>query len=232
MDEYRGRKSLDLELLDVETKINVLYRLVNTAFNESMDALYEKDLSLSKKIIEEDKKINELSSEIESLAINVIRNQTPVATDIRKLTSHIFVAQELERIGDYLRGISRINTKIGREPFVTKFEKIPKMEKVAKEMLKMSMKSYLNEKESSGAVETSKEIFSRDDEIDNLNTQVQQDLIKRMSKNSKIVKQGNYIIWVAHNLERISDRSTNIAERTLYVLTGDSSLLIDHDLDE
>ena len=58
MDEYRGRKSLDLELLDVETKINVLYRLVNTAFNESMDALYEKDLSLSKKIIEEDKKIN------------------------------------------------------------------------------------------------------------------------------------------------------------------------------
>ena len=174
MDEYRGRKSLDLELLDVETKINVLYRLVNTAFNESMDALYEKDLSLSKKIIEEDKKINELSSEIESLAINVIRNQTPVATDIRKLTSHIFVAQELERIGDYLRGISRINTKIGKEPFITKFEKIPKMEKVAKEMLKMSMKSYLNEKESSGAVETSKEIFSRDDEIDNLNTQVQQ----------------------------------------------------------
>ena len=232
MDEYRGRKSLDLELLDVETKINVLYRLVNTAFNESMDALYEKDLSLSKKIIEEDKKINELSSEIENLAINVIRNQTPVATDIRKLTSHIFVAQELERIGDYLRGISRINTKIGREPFVTKFEKIPKMEKVAKEMLKMSMKSYLNEKESSGAVETSKEIFSRDDEIDNLNTQVQQDLIRRMSKNSKIVKQGTYIIWVAHNLERISDRSTNIAERTLYVLTGDSSSLFDHDLDE
>ena len=164
MDDYRGRKSLDLELLDVETKINVLYRLVNTAFIESMDAFYEKDLSLSKKIIEEDKKINELSSDIENLAINVIRNQTPVATDIRKLTSHIFVAQELERIGDYLRGISRINTKIGKEPFITKFEKIPKMEKVAKEMLKMSMKSYLNEKEADGAVETSKEIFSRDDE--------------------------------------------------------------------
>ena len=106
------------------------------------------------------------------------------------------------------------------------------MENVAKEMLKMSMKSYLNEKEADGAVETSREIFSRDDEIDNLNTQVQQDLIKRMSKNSKIVKQGTYIIWVAHNLERISDRSTNIAERTLYVLTGDSSSLIDHDLDE
>ena len=132
MDEYRGRKSLDLELLDVETKINVLYRLVNTAFNESMDALYEKDLSLSKKIIEEDKKINELSSEIENLAINVIRNQTPVATDIRKLTSHIFVAQELERIGDYLRGISRINTKIGKSHLLQSLKKSQKWKRLQK----------------------------------------------------------------------------------------------------
>ncbi|MBK65603.1 MAG: phosphate transport system regulatory protein PhoU [Chloroflexi bacterium] len=231
MDEYRGRKSLDLELLEVETKINVLYRLVKTAFNDCMESFYEKDLALSKKVIEEDEKINVLSKEIENLSILVIRNQTPIASDIRKLTSHIFVTQELERIGDYLRGISRINLKIGQEPFITKFEKIPKMEKVAKEMLKRSMKSFLNEKEEKGAIETARKIFTQDDEIDNLNTQVQQDLIKRMSKDSKLVKQGTYIIWVAHNLERISDRSTNIAERTLYVLTGDSSAIIDHDLD-
>lgn len=231
MDEYRGRKSLDLELLEVETKINVLYRLVKTAFNDCMESFYEKDLALSKKVIEEDEKINVLSKEIENLSILVIRNQTPIASDIRKLTSHIFVTQELERIGDYLRGISRINLKIGQEPFITKFEKIPKMEKVAKAMLKTSMKSFLNEKEEKGAIETAKKIFTQDDEIDNLNTQVQQDLIKRMSKDSKLVKQGTYIIWVAHNLERISDRSTNIAERTLYVLTGDSSALINHDLD-
>ena len=102
MNEYRGRKSLDLDLLEVETKINVLFRLVNSAFNDCMESFYEKDLILSKKIIEEDKNINQLSNEVESLAVNVIRNQTPVATDIRKLTSHIFVAQELERIGDYL----------------------------------------------------------------------------------------------------------------------------------
>ncbi len=231
MDEYRGRKSLDLELLEVETKINVLYRLVKTAFNDCMESFYEKDLALSKKVIEEDEKINVLSKEIENLSILVIRNQTPIASDIRKLTSHIFVTQELERIGDYLRGISRINLKIGQEPFITKFEKIPKMEKVAKEMLKRSMKSFLNEKEEKGAIETARKIFTQDDEIDNLNTQVQQDLIKRMSKDSNLVKQGTYIIWVAHNLERISDRSTNIAERTLYVLTGDSSAIIDHDLD-
>ena len=85
MDEYRGRKSLDLELLEVETKINVLYRLVKTAFNDCMESFYEKDLALSKKVIEEDEKINVLSKEIENLSILVIRNQTPIASDIRKL---------------------------------------------------------------------------------------------------------------------------------------------------
>ena len=82
MDEYRGRKSLDLELLEVETKINVLYRLVKTAFNDCMESFYEKDLALSKKVIEEDEKINVLSKEIENLSILVIRNQTPIALSL------------------------------------------------------------------------------------------------------------------------------------------------------
>ena len=67
MNEYRGRKSLDLDLLEVETKINVLFRLVNSAFNDCMESFYEKDLILSKKIIEEDKNINQLSNEVELL---------------------------------------------------------------------------------------------------------------------------------------------------------------------
>ena len=109
-----------LTILSTELKDPTGYGRVKKNENGlAISIVEEKDAS------EEDKKINELSSDIENLAINVIRNQTPVATDIRKLTSHIFVAQELERIGDYLRGISRINLKIGDEPFITKFEKIP-----------------------------------------------------------------------------------------------------------
>ena len=65
-----------------------------------------------------------------------------------------------------------------------------------------------------------------------INYQVQNDLIKRMSRDSKLVEQGTYIIWVAHNLERISDRANNIAERTIYVITGDSGAIVPYELEE
>jgi len=82
------------------------------------------------------------------------------------------------------------------------------------------------------AIKAAKSIFSQDDEIDHLNSQVQTDLIKRMSRDSKLVEQGTYIIWVAHNLERISDRANNIAERTIYVITGDSGAILPYELEE
>ena len=73
--------------------------------------------------------------------------------------------------------------------------------------------------------------MAQDDEMDYLNSQVQRDLIKRMSKDANLVKQGTFLIWISHNLERIADRSTDIAERTLYVISGDSNAVINYDLD-
>ena len=218
MSNYHGRKSLDLGLLEIETKTNALNLKVLEAFNETFNSFYEKDLEKSKEIIEKDKFINQFAVEIENKSIDVIRRETPLASDMRKLTSYMFVAQELE--------------KIGKEPFITKFEKIPKMEAIAKNMLKDSIKLFSNFPEEKKAMKDAKNIFSQDDEIDHLNSQVQNDLIKKMSRNSKLVEQGTYIIWVAHNLERISDRANNIAERTIYVVTGDSAAIFSYELDE
>ena len=106
------------------------------------------------------------------------------------------------------------------------------MEAIAKNMLKDSIKLFSNFPEEKKAMKDAKNIFSQDNEIDHLNSQVQNDLIKRMSRNSKLVEQGTYIIWVAHNLERISDRANNIAERTIYVVTGDSAAIFSYELDE
>ena len=232
MSNYHGRKSLDLGLLEIETKTNALNLKVLEAFKETFASFYEKDLEKSKEVIKKDIFINQFAIEIENNSIDVIRRETPLASDMRKLTSYMFVAQELERIGDYLSGICKINLKIGNEPFITKFEKIPKMEAIAKNMLKDSIKLFSNFPEEKKAIKDAKNIFSQDDEIDHLNSQVQNDLIKRMSRNSKLVEQGTYIIWVAHNLERISDRANNIAERTIYVVTGDSSAIFSYELDE
>ena len=228
MANYHGRKSLDLGLLEIETKINALDLKILEVFEDTFTSFYEKDLEKSKKVIKNDYLINKSSLEIENNSIEVIRRETPLASDMRKLTSYMFVSQELERIGDYLSGIC----KIGKEPFITKFEKIPKMEAIAKNMLKDSIKLFSNVPEEKKAIKAARKIFSQDDEIDYLNYQVQNDLIKRMSRDSKLVEQGTYIIWVAHNLERISDRANNIAERTIYVITGDSGVIVPYELEE
>ncbi|MBH59969.1 MAG: phosphate transport system regulatory protein PhoU [Dehalococcoidia bacterium] len=232
MANYHGRKSLDLGLLEIETKINALDLKILEVFEDTFSSFYEKDLEKSKKVIKNDYLINKSSLEIENNSIEVIRRETPLASDMRKLTSYMFVSQELERIGDYLSGICKINLKIGKEPFITKFEKIPKMEAIAKNMLKDSIKLFSNVPEEKKAIKAARKIFSQDDEIDYLNYQVQNDLIKRMSRDSKLVEQGTYIIWVAHNLERISDRANNIAERTIYVITGDSGAIVPYELEE
>ena len=231
MANYHGRKSLDLGLLEIETKINALDLKILEVFEDTFSSFYEKDLEKSKQVIKNDYLINKSSLEIENNSIEVIRRETPLASDMRKLTSYMFVSQELERIGDYLSGICKINLKIGKEPFITKFEKIPKMESIAKNMLKDSIKLFSNVPEEKNAIKAARKIFSQDDEIDYLNYQVQNDLIKKMSRDSKLVEQGTYIIWVAHNLERISDRANNIAERTIYVITGDSGAIVPYELE-
>ena len=103
------------------------------------------------------------------------------------------------------------------------------MEKIAIKMLKDSISAFCNASDMKSASKAARDLIVQDDEIDHLNSQVQKDLIKRMSRAPKLVKQGTYIIWIAHNLERIADRSTNIAERTLYVISGDSAVLTPYD---
>ena len=109
MANYHGRKSLDLGLLEIETKINALDLKILEVFEDTFSSFYEKDLEKSKKVIKNDYLINKSSLEIENNSIEVIRRETPLASDMRKLTSYMFVSQELERIGDYLSGICKIN---------------------------------------------------------------------------------------------------------------------------
>jgi phosphate transport system protein len=231
MEKYQGRKSLDLDLLEVESKVNALSSQVQAVVKNTMESFYSKELEKSKKIIDDDININNFSREIETITIEIIRRQSPLASDMRKLTSIIFVCQELERIADYASGICKIGLKIGNEPFITQFEKIPKMEEKALEMLKKSLNLFCNIPEIEKGLSVVKELMAQDDEMDYLNSQVQRDLIKRMSKDANLVKQGTFLIWISHNLERIADRSTDIAERTLYVISGDSNAVINYDLD-
>ena len=153
--------------------------------------------------------------ELEERCIDVVATQQPMAGDLRTLVSVIQVASELERMGDYAEGIAKISLLMGDESLVKPLIDIPRMGDLATRMLRKSLTALVDRDN-----EAARQIGVDDDEVDALYEQVFGDLLANMIEDPQIIRRATYLIWVAHDLERIADRATNIAERVIYVTTG------------
>ena len=210
------RESFDKELQHLEDGILTLGSMVETAIMESVDALKRRDLERSRELITLDRKINEKRFAIESEALAVIAMQQPVAIDLRMLAAVLDIADELERIGDYAKGIAKINLRIGEGPLLKPLIDIPAMAKKACDMLRRSLEAFINRD-----VDLARALPNEDDEVDNLYNQVYRELMTYVIADPKTIEQANFLLWAAHNLERAADRVTNICERVLFTVTGE-----------
>ncbi|MCD5412523.1 MAG: phosphate transport system regulatory protein PhoU, partial [Dehalococcoidia bacterium] len=122
---------------------------------------------------------------------------------------------ELERMGDYAEGIARIALMIGDEPPLKPLIDIPRMAEKARDMLRRSLEAFIN-RDSEEAIR----INAEDDEVDNLYDQVFRELLVFMMEDPRTITRATRLIWVAHNLERIADRVTNVCERVVFTVTG------------
>jgi len=189
--------------------------MVGSAVRASMDALKNRDLETSKRIVHDDIQVNRKRFEIEERCIRIIATQQPMAVDLRILAAIINIITDLERIGDHAEGTAKISLAIGEAPLVKPLVDLPKMAEKAVSMLERCMKAFLDRD-----IETARQICNEDDEVDAYYDQIYKDLVLLMIENPKIIKDATYLIWAAHNIERIADRVTNIAERVVYMVTG------------
>lgn len=203
-------------LLELHDKLNRMSDLVLEAVNESIDSLMDKDVEKAKQVKKGDKRINSIRWEIEEDCINLIATQQPVASDLRELIALLYIITELERIGDYAAGISKLTIVMGDEPHIKPLIDIPRMRDIAVEMIESSMEAYLNKDE-----RAARGIHLQDDVIDDLYKQVNRELISYMIENPSTITQCTYLVWIAHNIERMGDRVTNICERIIYLATGE-----------
>ena len=217
------RKEFDQELHDLEERLRKLGRMVEEALVTSVDALKHRDLETARQIIEADHTVNDRRFAIEHETLVVIARQQPMAVDLRTLAAVLEIATELERIGDYAKGISRITIKMGIEPFVKPLIDIPRMAKKARNMLHRALQAFFERN-----VELARAIPAEDDEIDALYEQIYRDLTAHIIDDPKLVDRVSYLIWVAHNLERAADRVVNICERVIFTVTGE---LVEFDAD-
>ena len=220
----KTRQTFDLEIQRLLDEIMVMGSMVEAAIMESVDALKTRDFEKSERLIEGDRAINERRYAIESDTLTLIATQQPMAGDLRMLAAVLEIVTELERIGDYAKGISRINLMIGNRPLLKPLVDIPRMAELSMDMLRRALDAFVQRD-----AETARAIPKEDDEMDDLYNQIYRELLVFILEDTSTIEQANYLVWAAHNLERAGDRVTNICERVVFTVTGEMKELDDGD---
>jgi phosphate transport system protein len=211
------RETLDLRIQHLLDEILVLDSMVEQATIDAVDALKRRDLVSAQRVYDGDEEINAKRFELENECIATIATQQPVmAGDLRLMASILEVVGELERMGDYAKGIAKIALMMGNQPPVKPLIVIPRMSEITVDMLHRAIGAFVNKD-----ADQARLIPEEDDQVDNLYNQVYRELVTVILANPRTIDGANFLMWAAHNLERMADRVTNICERTLYTVTGD-----------
>jgi phosphate transport system protein len=211
------RETLDRKIKHLRDEILILDSMVEQAVIAAVEALKNHDVDSARRIYKGDEIINAKRFEIENETMVTIATQQPImATDLRLLASILEVVGELERIGDYGKGIAHICEMIGSEPHVKPLVDIPRMAEIAVDMLHQAVGAFI-----AADAETARKIPDRDDQVDDLYNQVYRELVTIIMARPETIDQANTLMWAAHNLERMADRVTNICERTIYIASGE-----------
>ncbi|MEJ5223906.1 MAG: phosphate signaling complex protein PhoU [Anaerolineales bacterium] len=211
------RKTFENEIQQLKSEILALGMRVAESLLQSVEALKNRDLAAAQQIIDADKQINEKRFALENQTMIVIATQQPMAHDLRLLASILEVITELERMGDYAKGIAIINLRMGDDALIKPLVDIPRMAQKAADMLQNALTAFVNEDAQSARC-----IPADDDEVDNLYNQIYRELMTFIVSDPRNIERANWLLWVAHNIERFADRVTNICERTVFVATGEN----------
>jgi phosphate transport system protein len=210
------REMFDQELQRLQDEMLAMASMVENAIAESVEELKRRDLEAAGRLVARDREINKKRFEIENDCLIAIATQQPMAGDLRVLAAILDIVSELERIGDYAKGIGRISLMIGEEPLVKPLIDVPRMADKARDMLHRALDAFVRRD-----VDLARSIPAEDDEVDGLYNQVYRELATYIMADSRTIDQANYLLWVAHNLERAADRVTNICERVIFTVTGE-----------
>lgn len=210
------RETFDEQLRELQQDLLDMAELVDAAIELSIRALAERNVELSRQVIKDDQAINRAQTDIEERCLVLIATQQPLASDLRVIFAISHIVTELERMADHAKGIGQIGVLMGpREPLKPLVD-IPRMAAKARWLLEQELEAFIN-----GDVELARSLGREDDEVDGLYDQVFRELLIFMMDDPRTITRATYLLWVAHNLERIADRALNIGERVVFLVEGE-----------
>jgi phosphate transport system protein len=212
----RPREHYVQQLEGLHTELRALGQLVIVSITRAIEALRHQDVEAARKIIADDQRVDQAQTTLEEHTLAVMATQQPMAGDLRRLVAAIEVASELERIGDYAKGIAKITVRNADMPLVRPLVDIPEMAEHAINMLGSALDAYENMD-----ADAARRLADADDHVDEIGKRVQADLLQAIQQDPATTKRAVDLLFVAHNVERIADRTTNIAERVIFMVKGD-----------
>lgn len=209
------QNDLIVEIQQASDDLLILGSQVEQAMSDSILALKNHDFETSRLIIKNDEMINKKWYQIEGNVIAVIASRQPAAQDLRTLTAILHICNDLERMGDYAKGIAVINLRSGGLSMPKILGDLEYMAHQAVDMLHRSLIAFIE-----ADIPSAHHINFDDHVVDALYEQVYYEVMDFLMDNPSQLERVNYVLWVAHNIERMADRVTNICERTVFVATG------------
>jgi phosphate transport system protein len=210
------RTALDRELQRLQDEMVLMGSVVVKAIGEAVDVLMRQDIDAAKRLMDADDAIDLRRYAIESDVLVAIARQQPMATDLRTLAAVLEIVSDLERIGDYAKGVAKITRLVGTESRLPAMPQILAMAAKTQDMLNRALEAFVRQD-----VDAARALPREDDEVDGLYNQVNQAALEMTIQDPTRMELANFLVWAAHNLERAADRVTNICERAVFTVTGD-----------
>lgn len=211
-----ARQSFHQELREIEEAVIQMGSLVEGAIARAMQALSRRDVLLADEVKAGDGMVNELQRSIRNRCISVMARQAPVARDLRELTTVQLVINELERMGDHAVGIAKQTVRVQGQDLPPTIGELMELARLVREQVHAGIEAFIDVN-----VQAARDICLKDDEIDHQYKAIFGDLLDRMAKDSTTVQAATSLLFVAHDLERIGDRVTNICEDVIYMVSGE-----------
>lgn len=213
----RTRTAFEEDLLKLREMILQMGERVDEALERAMKALDMTDVEQARRVIEDDEIVNEQRFAVEEAALALIARQQPAAKDLREIISALSIVLDLERIGDYAAGIANTVVLLSDgDESIPPPEGLWRIHDLARSMLKEAMVAY--KQDDAAAAE---ELAARDDVIDELYRALFKELLQVMAQQPEHTERALYLLFAGHNLERVADRVTNVAERVVFTKSGE-----------
>ncbi|MFT5430845.1 MAG: phosphate transport system protein [Myxococcota bacterium] len=214
MDKHTDRE-YESKLVELRRRIQTMAKQVESMLGDSVTALTERDIELARRTIMADRLVNVAELETDELCLVVLAKWQPMASDLRFITLALKMVTDLERIGDLAVNICERAIDLASLPQYRPYEDIPRMGVIAREMVARAIRAFMD-----GDASEARAVIVRDDELDDLYTEVFRDVLEVMAEKPESIQRGIHVQSVAKWLERVGDHACNLAEQVIFLVEG------------